>query len=237
MDPIIAQIRHDLETLANPEIQKSSKRYFKEEIRCYGVKTATVTAIAKKYWKEVKNRPKSDIFALCEELYESGYMEESFIVSQWSHVLSSRYERKDLVVFRRWIDTYITNWASCDGFCNHTVGEFIEQYPECTDELKRWTQSKNRWMRRASVVSLIVPAKRGKFFTESIEIADLLLTDTDDMVQKGYGWLLKEVNRKHTDEVFAYVMKNKRQMPRTALRYAIELMPKELKAEAMKKDW
>ena len=88
-----------------------------------------------------------------------------------------------------------------------------------------------------SAVSLIVPAKHGKFLGESIEIADLLLTDTDDMVQKGYGWLLKEASRKHTDEVFAYVMKNKRQMPRTALRYAIELMPKELKAKAMKKDW
>ncbi len=237
MDPIIAQIRHELETLANLEIQKSAKRYFKGEIRCYGVRTAPVIAMARKYWKEVEDRPKSDVFALCEELYGSGYMEESFIVSQWAHALSSRYERKDLAVFRRWIDMYITNWASCDGFCNHTVGEFIEQYPECTDELKRWTQSKNRWMRRASAVSLIVPAKRGKFLKESIEIADLLLTDTDDMVQKGYGWLLKEVSRKHTDEVFAYIMKNKRQMPRTALRYAIELMPKELKAQAMKKDW
>jgi 3-methyladenine DNA glycosylase AlkD len=57
------------------------------------------------------------------------------------------------------------------------------------------------------------------------------------MVQKGYGWLLKEASRKHTDEVFAYVMANRKEMPRTALRYAIELMPKELKAEAMKKDW
>ncbi len=57
------------------------------------------------------------------------------------------------------------------------------------------------------------------------------------MVQKGYGWLLKEVSRMHMDEVFSYVMKNKRGMPRTALRYAIELMPKDLKAEAMKKNW
>jgi hypothetical protein len=32
-------------------------------------------------------------------------------------------------------------------------------------------------------------------------------------------------------------MKNKQVMPRTALRYAIELMPKELKADAMRKDW
>jgi 3-methyladenine DNA glycosylase AlkD len=82
-----------------------------------------------------------------------------------------------------------------------------------------------------------VPAKRGSFLTEALAIADLLLADTDDLVQKGYGWLLKEASRKHTDEVFSYVMANKRDMPRTALRYAIELMPKDLKAEAMKKDW
>ena len=119
-------------------------------------------------------------------------MEESFIVSNWAHALSGGYEREDLVVFRRWIDTYISNWASCDGFCNHTMGDFIEQYPEYTAELKQWTQSGNRWMRRAAAVSLIIPAKHGKFLSEAIEIADLLLTDSDDMVQKGYGWLLKE---------------------------------------------
>jgi 3-methyladenine DNA glycosylase AlkD len=56
------------------------------------------------------------------------------------------------------------------------------------------------------------------------------------MVQKGYGWLLKEASRKHQKEVFSYVLKNRKKMPRTALRHAIELMPKELKAEAMKRD-
>ena len=64
----------------------------------------------------------------------------------------------------------------------------------------------------------------------------MLLNDADDMVQKGYGWLLKEASRKHQKEVFNYVLTNRTAMPRTALRYAIELMPKELKAEAMKKD-
>jgi 3-methyladenine DNA glycosylase AlkD len=237
MDPVIAQIRQDLRRIADPEIQKSAKRYFKEEIRCYGTKTAAVIAMAKKYWKEVKSRTKPEIFALCEELYQSGYMEESFIVSEWAHALSGRYEPEDLAIFRYWIDTYITNWASCDGFCNHTMGGFIEQYPDTVEELKCWTQSENRWMRRAAAVSLIVPAKHGKFLKECIEIANLLLTDTDDMVQKGYGWLLKEASRKHTREIFAFVMKNKRVMPRTALRYAIELMPKDCKADAMKKDW
>ena len=237
MDPVIARIRKELESQADPEIQKSSLRFFKEPITCYGMKTATVVALAKKYWKEIKTRPKQEIFELCEELYRSGYMEESFIVSQWAYSLSGQYEREDFPVFERWIDTYITNWASCDGFCNHTMGDFIVAYPEYIAGLRRWTGSPNRWVRRASAVSLIVPAKHGEFLEESIGIARLLLADPDDMVQKGYGWLLKEASRKHTEEVFGFVMENKQAMPRTALRYAIELMPKDKKADAMKKDW
>ena len=237
MDSVITQIRGELKDHADPEIRKTSQRFFKEEILCYGMKTAAAIAIAKKYWKVVKDRPKPEIFSLCEELYRSGYLEESFIVSHWTHALSGKYGREDLPVFRHWIETYINNWASCDGFCNHTMGDFIEQYPEYIEEFRLWTQSKNRWMRRAAAVSLIVPAKHGKFLEESLEIAGLLLIDTDDMVQKGYGWLLKEASRKHTDEVFRFVQQNKREMPRTALRYAIELMPGELKTAAMKKDW
>ena len=81
MDPVISQIRQDLEAEADPETLKTSQWFFKDEIRCYGFKTAAVMAIAKKYWKLVKERPKPEIVALCEELYKSGYIEESFIVS------------------------------------------------------------------------------------------------------------------------------------------------------------
>jgi 3-methyladenine DNA glycosylase AlkD len=57
------------------------------------------------------------------------------------------------------------------------MGEFIEQYPDYINELKRRTRQENRWMRRAAAVSLIVPAKEGEVLKESYEIADLLLTD------------------------------------------------------------
>ena len=236
MDPVIFRIRNDLQIRADPEIRRTSRRFFKEEISCYGIKTATVIAIAKTYWKEVRSQDKKEIFELCEELYRSGMMEEAFIVSNWVPNLADRFGPEDFPVFQHWIDTFITNWATCDSLCNHAVGDFIVKYPEFIEDLKRWTQSQNRWMRRASAVSLIIPAKHGKFIEDVIGIASLLLTDPDDMVQKGYGWLLKEASRKHTSEVFAFVMENKKQMPRTALRYAIELMPKELRSEAMKKE-
>ncbi|MBT8508264.1 DNA alkylation repair protein [Methanomicrobiaceae archaeon CYW5] len=236
MDPLLTRIRSELEDHADPDIRESSKRFFKEEIRCYGMKTATARAIAKACRTEVKGRPKEEVFALCEELFASGYLEESFIASYFTEHLAT-YEKADLLLFRHWIDAYITNWAACDTFCNHTVGDFIDRYPECTAELKAWTQSQNRWMRRAAAVSLIVPAKRGRFLDDALEIAALLLTDTDDMVQKGYGWLLKEASREHPEEVFDFIMQNKKAMPRTALRYAVEKLPKELRTEAMKKDW
>jgi len=73
------------------------------------------------------------------------------------------------------------------------------------------------------------------FLNDIFEIADILLLDKDDLVQKGYGWMLKAASEAYQEEVFDYVMSKKDIMPRTALRYAIEKMPADLKAEAMKK--
>ena len=115
------------------------------------------------------------------------------------------------------------------------MGEFIEMYPTYLNELKNFAGSYNRWMRRAAAVSLILPARKGKFIQDILEIADLLLTDTDDLVQKGYGWMLKAASQSQQQVIFEYVMQNKNNMPRTALRYAIEKMPSELKKQAMMK--
>ena len=236
MNNILAQIREELKANTDQQIQKSFQRFFKEQVKYYGVKTEVVGKIAKKYWKQVKTLDKQTIFKLCEELYRSDYTEEAFIVSFWLPNYIEHLEPSDLATFKMWIERYINNWAKCDGFCNHTIGDLIQKYPESLSEVKSWAKSKNRWLKRAAAVSLIVPAKKGDFMQEAFEICDLLLGDEDDMVQKGYGWLLKEESRKHQKEVFDYVVKNRKVMPRTALRYAIELMPKELKAQAMKKD-
>ncbi len=236
-DDCIRKIRRELKDNADETTRKIAQRFFKEKIKCHGVKTGIVGKIAKKYWREVKESGKKEIFRLCEELYLGGYCEEAFVVSFWLPNLSEEFEPEDMAVFKRWIEKYIDNWAKCDSFCNHTVGNFIEKYPKYVRELKRWTKSENRWLRRAAAVSLIVPAKKGKFLVEIFGIADKLLRDEDDMVRKGYGWMLKEAGRLHQKEVFDYVMRNKKEMPRTALRYAIELMPKKLKAKAMKKEY
>jgi 3-methyladenine DNA glycosylase AlkD len=235
MNNLLSQIRFDLKAATDLKIQNSFQRFFKEQVKYYGVKTETVGKIAKKYWRQVKTLDKQAIFALCEELFRSNYTEEAFIVSFWLPNYIDHLEPSDLVTFKLWIECYIDNWAKCDGFCNHTIGDLIQKHPETLPQVKSWAKSENRWLKRASAVSLIVPAKKGLFLQDAFEICDILLLDGDDMVQKGYGWLLKEESRKHQKEVYDYVVRNRKVMPRTALRYVVELMPKELKAEAMKK--
>lgn len=109
-------------------------------------------------------------------------------------------------------------------------------YPEFLVKIKEWTASENRWVRRGAAVTLIIPARKGKVLDSVFAIADAMLTDTDELVQKGYGWMLKASSQAHQQEVYSYVMRNKAAMPRTALRYAIEKMPLEMSKEAMKKE-
>ncbi len=229
------RIRRELMNRADRKVKESGERFFKEPVMFFGVRTAEVNAIAKRHYSEIKDKKKEEIFRICEDLWLSGYMEESIIACRWSYAMRKRFEPKDFRVLQRWVMRFVSNWASCDTLCNHTVGAFLEHYPDHIPTLKKWARSKNRWARRAAAVSLIVPARRGGYLIESIEIADILLEDADDLVQKGYGWLLKSASRHHEKEIFEYVMSRRGVMPRTALRYAIETMPGNLKARAMGK--
>ncbi len=236
MNTILSNIRSELIQQSDEKTKQSGQRFFKEQIKLYGVKTAVVEKIGKDYFQSVKDKNKHEIFQLCEALWKSGYMEESFIACNWSFYVRKQYEKKDIMVFKKWISQYVGNWASCDTLCNHSVGTLVEMFPPIVEELKQWTKSSNRWMQRASAVSLIVPARKGLFLKDIFEIAARLLKSKDDLVQKGYGWMLKAASQAHQKEVFDYVIANKEIMPRTALRYAIEKMPEKLKKEAMKKD-
>ncbi len=232
---ILSTIRKQLKSFSDPQTRESSKRFFKEPIIVYGVKSALLQKLAKEIWKEIKDLSKKEIFRLCEELFKSDYCEEAFIASDLAYALRKQYEESDFQIFKSWIDRYINNRAKCDTFCNHTMWEFLQQFPHYISELKKRTKSDNRRVKRAAAVSLIIPARKWKFLADIFQIADGLLLDPDDLVQKWYGRMLKAASQSHEKEVFEYVMKNKSVMPRTALRYAIEKMPKELKSKAMKK--
>jgi 3-methyladenine DNA glycosylase AlkD len=235
METIIEKIRKELKKNADEKTRIQGEKFFRENVKIYGLKSVQVEQVSKEFFKTVPDKSKSEIFRLCEELWKSGFLEEAGIACMWSYNVRKQYDPADFKVFEQWVNKYVTNWAVCDTLCNHTVGAFLEMFPAYLTGLKRWAKSGNRWVKRASSVSLIVPARKGMFLADIFEIADILHSDPDDMVQKGYGWMLKVASLSHQKEVFEYIMRKKATMPRTSLRYAIEKMPDELKAMAMAK--
>ncbi len=236
MNNIIEKVSCELISLSDDNTRQSGLRFFKEEIKLHGVKSADTMKIAKLLLPEIRDKSKAEILKICTQLWQTGYFEEGIIACEWAFKLRKQYEPADFKIFEMWIANYVTNWATCDTLCNHTVGDFIMMYPDFLEKLKTFAKSPNRWMRRAAAVSLIVPARKGLFLNSIFELADILLLDKDDLVQKGYGWMLKAASEAHQQKVYEFVVTRKDTMPRTALRYAIEKMPAELKKKAMEKN-
>ncbi len=199
------------------------------------LRTPIVRRISAKHFKEIKDLPTDEIFRLCEELLQSGDGNLGEIARDWAYRCRKRYKKKDFNTFERWLKKYIHNWGSCDHLCVHPLGYLILQFPELAPKTKKWAHAKNQWERRAAAVALIPALRRKLLLKEAFQTADNLLQDKEDLVQKGYGWMLKEASNRYPKEVFQYVMKNRQKMPRTALRYAVEKLPSTWKSKAMKK--
>lgn len=230
-------LTEELKAHAAHDPATNAQYFFKEKIKTYGVKTPVVNTIAKEHIKVFKKEgwTKPELFGLCDLLWQTGFIEDASLAAAFAFSRKKEFEPGDFKQFEAWIKHYVNNWASCDKFCNHTVGSFLQRYPGFLPKLFRWTKSKNRWQRRAAAVSLIVPAKQGLFLDTILQVATNLLHDPDDLVQKGYGWMLKEAAQPHEDAVFDFILQHKQTMPRTALRYAIEKMPVALQREAMER--
>ena len=223
---MLKALRVELMKESNDKFKLSVKRFFKEPVKPYGIPLGEVRKIARKFLPETNE---SSLIALCDELFASGWLEEGAVALEWA----MRRKIQSLPVFEKWLSKYISNWAHVDLLCCQLIGPLLEKQPELIPKVKSWTKSKNRWLRRASAVSFVMPGRHGKYLEHIFDVSEKLLIDEDDLVQKAYGWALKEASKRHQKEVFNFVMKNKDRMPRTALRYAIEKMPKALKDEAM----
>jgi 3-methyladenine DNA glycosylase AlkD len=57
----------------------------------------------------------------------------------------------------------------------------------------------------------------------TIKLANLLLDDSEDLICKATGWMLREVGKNCGEEkLLDFLNKNYKKMPRVMLRYAIE---------------
>ncbi|MCK4607429.1 MAG: DNA alkylation repair protein [candidate division Zixibacteria bacterium] len=234
---ILDELARELAKYKSRKYRIDAQRFHKTKLtQPLVLKAAVVRKIAAMYYRQMKSWPAKEVFDMCELLLESNLEARKSIAFDWAWRRRGDYRKSDFRRFESWGRKHFNGWGSVDHLCTGALGYLVYLYPELTAKTKKWAHSRNIWMRRASAVCLIYSCRRGEQLRDVFQVTDTLLTDKEDLVQKGYGWMLKEAADSNRDKVFAYVMKRKDVMPRTALRYAIEKMPPAMKKRSMAKD-
>lgn len=214
----------------------SLSQHYKRQLRIPALDVPMVRKVSGKLFLELRTKGIQDIdqiLSLCNSLLSQWSWEYRTIAFDWSFRIRKQFEPRHFPIFEGWTKLYLSTWGGVDDFCTHTMGYFFFIHPEFTKCVKEWADSENPWVLRAAAVSLIYGLRRGVHREYIFDVANAMLTDPRKYVQNGYGWMLKEATKYFQDAVFDYVMQNKKELPRRALRYAIEKMPKHLKAQAM----
>jgi 3-methyladenine DNA glycosylase AlkD len=233
-EQIISAFKREIAPYDRPENQINYQRFFKDPLDDpIGLKTAVLRKVINSCYRQFKNYSGREIFDACDQLLGSGEKYMRSLAFEWASRVSDEFKSQDIARFESWIEKFVSDWAGCDTLCG-PLGLFVLKFPDSVSRIFKWTKSKNRWFRRASAVSLIVSLRKGELLKEAFKTADALLPDEDDMVQKGYGWMLKEASNVFPKEVFDFVNARKSKMPRTALRYAIEKLPPSQRKQLMK---
>jgi 3-methyladenine DNA glycosylase AlkD len=123
---------------------------------------------------------------------------------------------------------YINSWDLVDVSAEHIVGSYLRHRNR--GPLYTLAASELIWERRIAVIATFHFIKTGEF-PETLNIAEILLSDSQDLIQKAVGWMLREIGKRDRPAEEAFLQSHYRHMPRTMLRYAIERFPEDLRLQ------
>lgn len=152
------------------------------------------------------------------------------------------FNRETISLFFNAISKHCSTWAFCDTSCIRVIGPFLAKNDNLAREvIEVWSNSKDMWTRRASMVILLKIIMVRKDFKNAyvFDIVEKMVKyseDSEEYIQKGVGWLLKTCSNYKPDSIFNYLMENKNRFSRLILRYGSEKLPKHKRAEILKKD-
>lgn len=107
----------------------------------------------------------------------------------------------------------IDSWGAVDTFASYLSGPAWRNHQIPDALIRKWARSKDRWWRRAAVVSTVPlnnRARGGKGDAErTLEICSLVLGDRDDMVVKALSWALRELAKSDPEAAEVFVIKHR----------------------------
>jgi 3-methyladenine DNA glycosylase AlkD len=220
------EIQEQMRTLGSPEAALLAARYcrtgpgeYAERDVFLGLRAAVLHRLA----KEHNSLPFNEVRVL---LRSSIHEDRSLALL----ILARRAARGDKAtktqVYKLYMahTRYINNWDLVDVSAPEVIGGYLADKSRVP--LDRLASSQSLWERRISIVATHYFIRRNQF-NDTIRIAERLVNDQEDLIDKAVGWMLREVGKRDQPTLEVFLRRHGRHMPRTMLRYAIERFPAE----------
>jgi len=201
--------------------KKKYERYFPGDDSFFGVRMGQVFALAKQYIAmeipEIEKLLESDT-------HEVRVGAVSIMDFQARDKKTSDERKKEL------FDLYLTHhdrintWDLVDRSAIYVIGGYLNDKPR--DVLYSLAKSRKMYEKRTAIIATAYFMKH-KDTHDTFKIAEILVADTDPLVQKAVGWMLRVAGDVDRPGFLHFLHAYAATMPRTMLRYAIEKLDKE----------
>ncbi len=225
----LADLKAALRKTAIPEKAKASAWFFKTGPGQYGEGDQFIGISVpeqRKVARTFKDLPLTQVERLLKSpIHEERLVALFILVAQFQSASrrSDEKTKKEIYSFYLANTAQVNNWDLVDSSAGYIVGTYLLDKPR--DILYKLAVSKSLWERRIAAISTLAFIMEGEA-ADTLKIAEILLSDKEDLMHKAVGWMLREVGKRVSrEELVKFLKKNYQKMPRTTLRYAIEHFP------------
>lgn len=218
MDPrrIASEVDARLRDASSPARRAQNQTYFPSAVEILGVASADIRSIVWDVKKRLKPQKPGAVLAVVRAIIATGTVEGRQVAYE---VLSGHRETLESLKLRdvEALGKGIDNWVSVDTFSVLVAGPCWREGQISDAAVRRWARSRDRWWRRASVVSTVALNLRSRGgrgdVPRTIDICTRVASDPDDMVAKGLSWALRELSKREKAPVRAFLSEHEDVLP------------------------
>lgn len=225
----LSEIRKSLREVANPEIAAHSQRFFKTGPGEYGENDQFIgirVPVLRKFAKQFKELSLPNTEKLLQsKIHEERLLALIILVNHFAKANDEPSRKRVYDCYDRNL-RFVNNWDLVDSSAHLIAGPYLQE--KSRKQLYRWAKSNVLWERRIAIMATLAYIKEHDF-EDTLKLAEILLEDKEDLIQKSVGWMLREIGNRDLAVEEAFLKKHYLAMPRTMLRYAIEKFPEPLR--------
>jgi len=235
MSPLTEQIIEALKDKVIPEKALFLPKFFKTGPGEYGegdlflgVTVPNQRQLARKIFKEISLEELSE---LIQHPYHEVRLTGLLALVYRFERTKSEVQQKQLVDFYFSHLEFVNNWDLVDSSCHQILGNFYWRKDKSI--FYKLAESNHLWKQRVAMISSYFWIRKGEF-ADALALAERLKNHPHDLMHKAVGWMLREIGKRDFETEYAFLKKHYQTLPRTALRYAIEKFPEELRQDLLK---